>query len=263
MNGKYLTVTMYETHHANVRFRGGIFARLHIWLSCFLLFYFPSAPAQDIIVTVTPTQQILPPQVLMYVADPSNYFTITLTNTAAETRQVYLGMEMQQVMNPSGLYIVTPPKRQPSSPFVVPANSSYVLSVADMKRLFDHIPSNEISAPQNLFNDYSNGGFGLLPEGDYQIRMTAYKWDPALATPVVMSDPGGGICIFTVCYNAQPPEFIMPMTDLGSEELTQVADVNVTQPLFTWKTPIVPCNAMASRYGGVAAQPEGRSCHRQ
>ena len=248
MNGKYLTVTMYETHHANVRFRGGIFARLHIWLSCFLLFYFPSAPAQDIIVTVTPTQQILPPQVLMYVADPSNYFTITLTNTAAETRQVYLGMEMQQVMNPSGLYIVTPPKRQPSSPFVVPANSSYVLSVADMKRLFDHIPSNEISAPQNLFNDYSNGGFGLLPEGDYQIRMTAYKWDPALATPVVMSDPGGGICIFTVCYNAQPPEFIMPMTDLGSEELTQVADVNVTQPLFTWKTPIVPCNAMASRY---------------
>ena len=248
MNGKYLTVTMYETHHANVRFRGGIFARLHIWLSCFLLFYFPSAPAQDIIVTVTPTQQILPPQVLMYVADPSNYFTITLTNTAAETRQVYLGMEMQQVMNPSGLYIVTPPKRQPSSPFVVPANNSYVLSVADMKRLFDHIPSNEISAPQNLFNDYSNGGFGLLPEGDYQIRMTAYKWDPALATPVVMSDPGGGICIFTVCYNAQPPEFIMPMTDLGSEELTQVADVNVTQPLFTWKTPIVPCNAMASRY---------------
>jgi len=218
------------------------------YLLSFLFFYFSSVSAQDIIVTVTPVQQVLPPHVLMYVADPGNYFTITLTNTAADTRQVYLGMEMQQVMNPSDLYIVTPPKRQPQSPFVVPANGSYVLSVADMKRLFDHIPSSEISAPQNLFTDYSNGAFGLLPEGDYLIRMTAYKWDPSLASPVVMSDPASGQCIFTVCYNAQPPEFLTPLTNFTGEALADVAAVDVAQPLFTWRAPIVPCNATASRY---------------
>ena len=36
--------------------------------------------AQDVIVTVTPVQQVLPPQVMMYLAAPHNYFTVTLTS---------------------------------------------------------------------------------------------------------------------------------------------------------------------------------------
>ena len=38
--------------------------------------------AQDVIVNVTPVQQVLPPQVLLYVADPGKYFNISLTNTS-------------------------------------------------------------------------------------------------------------------------------------------------------------------------------------
>ena len=39
--------------------------------------------AQEVLVTVIPTQQVLPPQVLLYLADPGKYFTITLKTFAA------------------------------------------------------------------------------------------------------------------------------------------------------------------------------------
>ena len=45
--------------------------------------------------TLAPKQQVLPPQVLLYVADPGKYFTVTLTNTTQEVQTVYLGMQMQ------------------------------------------------------------------------------------------------------------------------------------------------------------------------
>lgn len=216
-----------------------------VFVICCLLF---SAVlfAQDIVVTVTPVQQVLPPQVTLYLFDPGKYFAISLTNTSAEAQNVYIGLELEQVMPSSDLRVTTPPKRQPKAPFVVPANGSYTLSMADMKRLFDHIPSNEVSAPQNLFTDYSNGGFGLLPEGQYEIHITAYKWDPNIVTPVVMSDPNSGIALFTVCYNAQAPEFLMPMADFESED--GVAVVDPLAPVFTWKTPVVSCNPQANRY---------------
>ena len=34
------------------------------------------ALAQEVIVTITPTQQVLPPQVLLYLSDPGKYFTV-------------------------------------------------------------------------------------------------------------------------------------------------------------------------------------------
>ena len=47
------------------------------------------AVAQDVIVTVSPAQDVLPPQVLLYLNDPGKYFNITLTNTSASVQQVY------------------------------------------------------------------------------------------------------------------------------------------------------------------------------
>ena len=39
-----------------------------------------SALAQDITVTVTPTQSILPPQLMLYLTEPGNYFNVSLSN---------------------------------------------------------------------------------------------------------------------------------------------------------------------------------------
>ena len=203
--------------------------------------------AQEVIVTVAPTQPVLPPQVLLYLADPGKYFTIQLTNTTAQIQRVHLGLQIEQVMPKGDLAISTPPKRQPQQPFEVPANGQLTLSATEMKHLFDHIPSSEISAPSSLFSNYSNGSFGLLPEGQYQIHVTAYRWSkPAAAQPIVVSNPQGGVCLFTVCYTAQAPSFLLPTT-LGSKE-ADVAEVDPFNAQFTWTAPVVACAQRAIRY---------------
>lgn len=203
--------------------------------------------AQDVIVTVTPVQQVLPPQVLLYIADPGKYFTITLTNVSEETQHVYLGMDLKQTMPASDLSISTPPYRQPNQPFTIQPKSTYQLNMVEMKKLFDHIPSNEIQCPPGLFDNYTNGSFGLLPEGLYTAQVTAYKWSmPQYAAPVVVSSPTGGSCTFTVCYKAQAPQFLTPM--VTALDQNDVAKVDVLNAQFTWTMPTITCGAKFANY---------------
>ena len=145
--------------------------------------------AQDISVTVTPVQSVLPPQVMLYITEPANYFNVSLSNTGKDDANVYLVMQVEQVNPASGLRVSTPPTRQPKLPIVVPAGGTRILAPAEVRGLFNHIPMNEISAPSDLFTNYTNGSFGLLPEGQYELHFTAYRWDPSLADPVVASSP--------------------------------------------------------------------------
>jgi len=204
------------------------------------------ALAQEVIVTITPTQQVLPPQVLLYLSDPGKYFTVTLTNTTSDVQQVYLGLQLEQTIPSSDLAISTPAKRQPKAPFVIQPSSAYTLNTVEMKKLFDHIPASEIQCPANLFDDYKNGSFGLLPEGTYRSKITAYRWNnPQLPTPVVVSNPEGGWCSFQVCYKAQAPQFLTPMINVMSDET--VAQVDPLNAQFTWTMPVIACGA-AARY---------------
>ena len=108
-------------------------AIIFTWLiGCF------SAFAQEVIVTITPTQQVLPPQVLLYLSDPGKYFTITLTNTTPDVQQVYLGLQLEQITPSSDLAIATPVNRQPQEPFVIQGNSVYILNSVEMKNMFNH-----------------------------------------------------------------------------------------------------------------------------
>lgn len=205
------------------------------------------AVAQDVIVTVSPAQDVLPPQVLLYLNDPGKYFNITLTNTSASVQQVYLGLQLEQTSPASGLAISTPPKRQPQKPFVIQPGASYQLTTLEMKKLFDHIPASEISCPPNLFTDYNNGSFGLLPEGVYQVHVTAYRWrETTIVTPEVVSNPTGGVGLFRICYKAQSPDFITP-TLLGTAD-PSVAEVNPLNAQFTWTTPVIACGSGFSSY---------------
>ena len=116
--------------------------------------------AQEINVTVTPTQPILPPQIMLYITEPANYFNISLSNTGKDNANVYLVMQVEQVNPSSGLSLSTPPKRQPKLPIVVPAGGTRILAPAEVRGLFNHIPLNEIKAPTDLFDSYTNGSFG-------------------------------------------------------------------------------------------------------
>lgn len=205
--------------------------------------------SQDVMVTVTPVQQVLPPQAFLYVNDPGRYFNITLTNLTDETQHVYLGFQLEQTNPSSGLAISTPPSRQPQKPYVVPAKGAYQLSLVEMKEMFNHLSLNEIQAPANLFSDYIGGSFGLLPEGLYKAQITAYRWhQPAYASPLPASGADDGQCYFTICYRAQAPRFLTPIRmGFGLDE-GEVVDVDALSPEFTWTAPVVACNPMANRY---------------
>ena len=56
-----------------------------------------AALAQEVTVTVTPIQRILPPQVMLYITEPANYFNVSLTNTGKDNANVYLVMQVEQV----------------------------------------------------------------------------------------------------------------------------------------------------------------------
>ena len=216
---------------------------LAVLLATFMALVTPIS-AQDITVTVTPVQQVLPPQLMLYVTDPGNYFNVTVSNTGAENAQVYLVMQVEQVNPVSGLSLSTPSDRPSPQPIVVPAGGTVILLPAQIRGLFNHIPMQEIKAPQGLFDNYTNGSFGLLPEGQYELHMTAYRWEntPKIDAPVVMSSPSGGRAYFNVCYRAQAPEFLTPAVQGNNLELNSVAEIDPISPMFTWKAPVIACN---------------------
>ena len=207
-----------------------------------------SALAQDITVTVTPTQQVLPPQLMLYVTEPGNYFNISISNTGITNENIYLVMQIEQVNPASGLGLSTPTNRQPRVPIVVPATSTRILSPAEIRSLFNHIPLNEFKAPAGIFDNYADGSFGLLPEGQYELHFTAYHWD-LNAEPYVVSNPTGGVAHFDICYKAQAPQFLTPMA-VGENAMDplSVAVMDPLSPQFTWQAPVIACNPALIQY---------------
>lgn len=222
--------------------------RFHILSLLIILGAMLQAAAQDVMVTVNPVQPTLPPQAMLYVANPGNYFNVSLINSSGETQNVYLVMDLEQINPNSGLYVKIPAQYQPDKPITVPSGGTHILSMVEMKNLFNHVPNDRIATTPGLFSDYEGGAFGLLPEGQYRMRLVAYRWEPGRDTPVMVSSPSSGQCIFTICYKAQAPEFLMPMPGIGSSSDASVCTMDKQNALFTWKEPIVTCNPGAARF---------------
>lgn len=222
--------------------------RFHILSLLIILGAMLQAAAQDVMVTVNPVQPTLPPQAMLYVANPGNYFNVSLINSSGETQNVYLVMDLEQINPNSGLYVKIPAQYQPDKPITVPSGGTHILSMVEMKNLFNHVPNDRIATTPGLFSDYEGGAFGLLPEGQYRMRLVAYRWEPGRDNPVMVSSPSSGQCIFTICYKAQAPEFLMPMPGIGSSSDASVCTMDKQNALFTWKEPIVTCNPGAARF---------------
>ena len=210
-----------------------------------------------LLVQVTPVQDILPPQVGDYKANPGKYFTVTITNTTSDEIQTYLAVQIMKTfendgVTPSNLSVSSPPTRMPNSPIVVPANGSVDLSMEQMRRIFDHIPLSEMQFSSDLFSQFGAADYGLLPEGQYKVLLSAYKWDPLLLnsstgrvdSPVALSNPTvTGFNFFRVCYRAQAPQFIEPTASLGTTTLYDLEAVKfpLINPVFSWTEPVLNC----------------------
>ena len=202
------------------------------------------ALAQDVIVTVTPVQKVLPPQVMNYIENPGKYFNVQLINNGPTAVNVFFGMRVEQIHPSSGLRVVVPFNRQPQKPITVaPGGRPRVLTMVELKTLFNHVVKSEIETTSGLFDSNSNGSFGLLPEGLYEVQLTAYEWNPSAAEPRKLSNAMTGNCQFTVCYKAQAPVFQLPMTtgtELGD---ISVAKMQRNDPRFLWREPVIACRS--------------------
>lgn len=205
-----------------------------------------SAWAQEVTVHVQPVQQVLPPQVGMYVDNPGKFFTVRLTNNTDEQQDLHIGLQMEKRFPEDVLMVQTRYGHIPRVPITLAPHQVKTLNPVEMKQLFTHYTLEDVYVKDGTYQNYKNGIYGLLPEGQYELYLTAYKWDPYLVSPVTLSDPKGGNTLFTVCYQAQPPRFLTPVQNqLPDDPLSMyaVTKVNRNNAMFTWTPPTMNCNA--------------------
>lgn len=237
-----------------------------VWLVCGISLSWAQEP---ITVTVSPVQRVLPPQVGLYLDNPGKYFVLTLKNNSDITQNVYMGMQIEQIAPNSNLSVITPPARMPRTPIIVAPGEVKMLNLVEMKNLFNHLNYTTDVAVRGDVED------GLLAEGTYEARLTAYKWDATQSTPFPLSMPTGGRCQFEVCYKAQAPRFLAPLVDaspsasnlksdggrlkktnsLKGQEIWfpdfgndvqsfSVATLYADNPIFTWTPPTTNCSSL-------------------
>jgi len=142
--------------------------------------------AQDIDIMVTPKQQILPPQVGGYLESPDKFFTVTITNNTAETQNIYIGLQLEQLMPERELAVSTPAMRYPNTAIIVPPGQPKTLTLVEMRNLFNDLTLSQIYVRKGLYAETKNGIMGLLPEGDYLVRPTNTTSPSPMPTPSVI-----------------------------------------------------------------------------
>ena len=202
--------------------------------------------AQEVTIQLTPVQQVLPPQAGLYLANPGRFFTIRLINNTDQVQQVHLGLQLEQRFPEAGLWVSTNMNNNhiPRQPIVLQPNQHKTLNSVETAHLFDHFTSSDFFVREGEHYDATAGDYGLMPEGEYEVFLTAYKWDPELTSPVVLSDPKGGNTLFNICYAAQPPSFLQPMQSPVIDGLSElnVVKINKNNPFFQWTAPTLNCN---------------------
>ncbi len=203
--------------------------------------------AQEVNLTITPLRSVLPPQVMYYLSNTGQYFNVSVQNTTNETQRIYFGIEVRQLTPASSLEIIVPGKTMPRQAIELQPQQTHVLTASEMRTLFNHVRSEDIVMPANLFSDVTSGAFGNLPEGTYEICMTVYRWDPRLTTPVVVNNPVVSRCMFNVCYEATAPQWVMPIST-GEYEDRSIATLSQQAPLLQWMAPVVNCDPKPRTY---------------
>ncbi len=206
-----------------------------------------SAVAEQVNVTVMPKRMVLPPQVMLYITNPGQYFNISVQNPESQPQAVFFGAEVHRITPSSGCDIIVPAKTLPKQGIVVPANQTRVLDAVELRNMFNHVRQSDVQMPQGLFDNAASGGFGMLEEGTYEIVINAYKWDPTLSTPVLLSNPTLSRCTFTVCYQASAPRWVSPVT-MNDYEDRNVATLSQQVPMLQWTSPAVSCDPTSVNY---------------
>ena len=200
-----------------------------------------TAVAEQVNITVTPRRTVLPPQVMLYIANPGQYFNISVQNPDNEPQTIFFGAEIHQLAPTSDIHITVPARTMPKQGIVIPAAQTRVLDAIQLRTLFNHVRQQDVEMPQGLFDNVLSGSFGMLEEGTYELVLHAYKWNPSLTSPVLLSNPTLSRCTFTVCYQASAPQWVSPVSAAAYGN-RPTATLSLQVPMLQWTTPTVSCN---------------------
>lgn len=206
-----------------------------------------AALAEQVNITITPRRTVLPPQVMLYIANPGQYFNISVQNPDSEPLAIFFGAEIHQLTPTSGINITIPARTMPKQGIMVPAGQARVLDAVQLRTLFNHVRQQDVEMPQELFDNVLSGSFGMLEEGTYELVLNAYKWNPSLSSPVLLSNPALSRCTFQVCYQASAPKWVTPVA-MNDYENHNVATLSQQVPMLQWTTPAVSCNPAPIQY---------------
>ena len=198
---------------------------------------------------------VLPPQAGEYMANPGKFFSVKLMNNSDEQQLLHVGMHVDMLFPDQEVVMATPANGHiPREPIVLAPRQAKILNPVEMRNLFRHFTIDEIGLRTDIFQEMQGGVVGLLPEGQYELYLDAYQWDPQLTQPVLLTHPGDARCQFTICYRAQAPRFLTPVVAgfASDDPLSQLAvaklDLNNPVQLFTWTTPTLNCNAQLAQF---------------
>ena len=80
-----------------------------------------------------------------------------------------MGMQIEQIAPFNNMAVITPPNRMPQKPITIAPGEVKMLNLVEMKTLFNHLNyTTDVSVRGNIDE-------GLLEEGTYEARLTAYK----------------------------------------------------------------------------------------
>ena len=203
--------------------------------------------AQEVTLQVTPVQQVLPPRPGEYINNLGRFFRVTIINNTDVQQNLYFGIQIQQKFPDDVKWMSTNVETMhiPQTPITLGPNQHKTLNSIELKHLFDHFDSHDIYVKEGRYKNILDSDFGLMDEGQYEMQLTAYKWNPELSTPVVLNNQTDGLCLFNICYEAEAPSFINPNLAFHSGELDELRVINIdkNKPRFEWTIPTLNCNA--------------------
>lgn len=193
---------------------------------------------------VIPKTSIFPSTGLSYMDDPSKYFRVTLNNFSGSSQDIYLGITVTCEFSSSenSFSLNTKPTVVPPYPLTIGNGQSVDLTNADYHALLSNVQyeMNGIDWQEAL----------TLPEGNYRICVTPYKWVPGGSTPTPIQVGEPGCCFFSICYSGSAPEFITPVVGQSAANLNNPTPQSNPSEFFDYGSD----NRMSNQYAQIPLQ---------
>ncbi|MGI6369389.1 MAG: hypothetical protein ACOX09_02080 [Candidatus Kapaibacterium sp.] len=198
-------------------------------------------------VIITQKQARFTPFIRQFMENPGQYLSVRVVQSgaSAKSRNIYLKMNLQQLFPQNDVSIVSNLNTRPMQPIQINPIASTELTPSQIKDNFGNFTNpNDFEIRGLNVNDYASiTGTMRIPEGQYKLCLTAYDFDAATGSSVALSDPNMGCTIVKICYEAENPQWILPISSLSSIEANYIKKRIKPQKIITlqWRPPFNTC----------------------